>query len=362
MKKVLFILDDLGGGGAERVFVNIANGFAANNISVAFLLGEKTGTYLNILNPAIPVMEVGGRSLLKYLIAFPRIFKKDKYTHIFTASHYISTAAIVSKKITRIPAKIYLTHHYSHPATRQLKHVKGDIILKLIHFFITPHADKIIAVSKGSLDWLRKFSRHPLPQATFIYNPIFDDGIYSLAAEPVNFPIAIKDKIVLMSVGRLAEQKDPVTLIEAFCIFKKNSPNAVLCMLGIGPLQGMLENYIRKHNLSDSVFLIGFEANPYKWIQKCDVFILSSIFEGFGNVLVEAMALGKTVVSTNCPSGPSEILNEGEFGYLCAVKNPLELSNTISKAVAFPLNKEMLQKNSQQYAIGEIVTKYIDIL
>lgn len=362
MKKILFILDDLNGGGAERVFVNIANGFAANSLTVEFLVGIKRGVYLNLLNPAITLTEVGGTSLLKYIAAFPQIFNKNNYTHIFTASHYISTAAILAKKITRVPAQIYLTHHYAHPQSRGLKHLKGDVILKLIHFLFTPSANKIIAVSKGSLQWLRKFSNHRLRQGLFIYNPVFDNTIYSLAAEEVNFPVAVRDKIVLLSVGRLAEQKDHLTLIKAFEIFKQTQANTVLFILGTGPLQLMLQNYIERQQLSSCVFLIGFEANPYKWMARCDVFILSSIFEGFGNVLVEAMAFGKTVVSTDCPFGPAEVLNDGELGYLCPVSDPERMALSIAKAIQKPIDSVILSQSAQQYRINEIVKKYIEIL
>lgn len=362
MKKVLFVLDDLGGGGAERVFVNIANGFAANKIEVEFLVGIKKGVYINLLNRSIPLMEVGGTSLKHYLKAFPKIFREKKYTHIFTASHYISTAAIVVKKLTKVPAQIYLTHHYAHPQARGLKHLKGDTILRLIHFLFTPAADKIIAVSKGSLQWLRKFSYHRLRQGSHIYNPVFDETIFALAAEAVAFPVSVNDMMVLLSVGRLAEQKDHLTLIKAFQIFKQTHGNAVLFILGTGPLQSMLQNYIQQQQLTGSVFLIGFEANPYKWMARCDVFVLSSIFEGFGNVLVEAMALGKTVVSTDCPSGPAEILNNGQLGYLCPVGNPAALSDAIAKAIASPIDKELVQQSSRQYTIEAIVKKYIDIL
>ena len=212
------------------------------------------------------------------------------------------------------------------------------------------------------MEWLRKFSHHQLQQGTFIYNPVFDDTIYSLAAEHVNFPIAIKNKIILLSVGRLAEQKDHLTLIKAFCIFKQTHANAVLFILGSGPLQSMLENYIKEHELSSYVFLMGFEPNPYKWMARCDVLILSSIFEGFGNVLVEAMALGKTVVSTNCPSGPEEILNKGKFGYLCPVKDPAEMATSIARAIQTPINRDILIQSTYQYRISEIVKKYIEIL
>jgi glycosyltransferase involved in cell wall biosynthesis len=362
MIKVLFILDDLGGGGAERVFVNIANGFTANNILVEFLVGEKKGVYLGILNSSIPINEVGGTSLGKYLATFPQIFKENNYTHIFTASHYASSAAIISKKITRDKAKIYVTHHYSLPASRPLQYLKGDMLLKCIHFFITPYADKIIAVSKGSLEWLRKFGHHKFRQGTYIYNPVYDENIYSLSKEQVNFPVDIKDKIVLLNVGRLAEQKDHLTLIKAFTIFKESHPNAILFILGTGPLQSMLENYIKKNHLSSCVFLIGFEANPYKWMARCNVFILSSIYEGFGNVIVEAMALGKTVVSTDCPSGPAEILLDGKLGYLCNPNDPSEMSKSIEKAFQMPFNSATLIQSTYQYSIKETVKRYIEIL
>jgi hypothetical protein len=189
MHKVLFILNDLDGGGAEKVFVNIANGFVGNGIKTEFLLGKKRGVYLDILHPSIPVSELGSISFLGYLKGFNVFFKKNKYTHIFTASSYPSAAAIIVKKTLRLQTKIYLTHHYSLPKSRKLRYFAGDVILKTIHFFITPHADKIIAVSEGSLAWLRRFSRHKLSQAICIYNPVFDDSIYSCGCYGENYII-----------------------------------------------------------------------------------------------------------------------------------------------------------------------------
>lgn len=362
MKRVLFILNDFGGGGAERVFVNIANNFFENNIEVEFLVGEKNGVYLNILNSSISVTEIGGRSFSKYLQKLPKILRKNNYSHIFTASHYVSSAAIISKKITGIAAKIYVTHHFSYPRLRELKYLKGDTILKLIHFFITPFADKIIAVSEGSLQWLRTFSHRKLPQGICIYNPVFDETIYSLSKAKTNFPVDINGKIVLLSVGRLAEQKDHLTLIKAFSIFNMKNKNAVLFILGTGALQPKLENCIKELHLSSFVFLIGFEANPYKWIANCDVLVLPSLFEGFGNVIVEAMALGKTVVSTNCPSGPAEILQDGALGYLCPVKDPIAMSAAIEEAIELPIKKETLIEAANKYKTKSIVKEYMAIL
>lgn len=362
MAKILFILNDLGGGGAERVFVNLANGFANNNISVQFLVGKKQGVYLDLLNKLIPVGEVGGMSFYKYLRVLPNTFKKNKYSHVFTASDYASAAAILAKKISGTSAKIYLTHHYNLPAGRSLKYWKGDFVVKLIHRFITPSADKIIAVSNGSLAWLRSFSNHKLMQGMSIYNPVFDDTIYTLAKETADYPVDITGKIILVSAGRLEEQKDQLTLIKAMGILKKTYPKIVLFILGTGPLQALLQQHILQNDLQKNVYLVGFQVNPYKWMDGCNVFVMSSISEGFGNVLVEAMALGKTVVSTDCPSGPAEILNNGELGYLCPVSNPEKLAISIAEAIKKPFDSNILIQSAQQYRISEIVKRYIEIL
>jgi len=362
MKNVLFILNDLKGGGAERVFVNIANGFHQNNIPVSFLVGKKEGVYINLLNPTISIAETGSSTFYSFLKSFPAIFKKQQYTHIFTASDYASAAAILTKKLTGISAKIMVTHHYNLPANRALKHWKGDWIAKLIHLFVFPGADKIIAVSKGSLAWLRKHSNNNLNQAINIYNPVFDDSIYKQANESVNFPIDTNGKIILVNAGRLEEQKDQLTLLTAFSILKKSNPAFVLFILGDGPLQQQLESSIDEHHLQQDIFLMGFDSNPYKWMAACQVFVSCSISEGFGNVLAEAMALGKTIVSTDCPSGPAEILQNGALGYLCPVQDPAALAATILKAVNSPMDPSLLKAASQQYTIDEIVKQYIEIL
>jgi glycosyltransferase involved in cell wall biosynthesis len=187
---------------------------------------------------------------------------------------------------------------------------------------------------------------------------VFDDSIYPLAEEKVNFPIDITGKIILLrcrEVGR--SKKIKLRFSKQFIAFKQANPNSVLFILGTGPLQSTLQNFIKENELSASVFLMGFQSNPYKWMAACDVFILSSICEGLPTVLVEAMALGKTVVSTNCPAGPDELLKGGELGYLCPVKDPKALSDAISKAVASPFNKDHIKESSQQYTVSAIVKK-----
>lgn len=361
MKSVLFVLPDLGGGGAERVFVNIANGFVANGIAVELLLGIKDGVYFEILNPSIPVHELGTRSFAGYLKKLPSFLKANIYTHIFTTSDYLNISLIMLKKRYKLTPLIILNQQYSTPVFRSLLVLKEDIILTIIHRFFTHRADKIVAASNDGLKWLKKKSKNSLPQAVVINNPVFDESIYTMATEKLDLPSITEGKKILLNIGRLVRQKDQATLIKAFK-FLPNPQDFALIILGVGAELEPLKKLVEKLSLQSNVFLAGFDTNPYRWINCCDLFVLSSVNEGFGNVIVEAMALGKTVVSTDCPTGPGEILKNGQFGYLSKVGDPEALAKTIVTAINAPFKRDVLIEESARYKSQNIIRKFIHIL
>ena len=361
MKKVLFVLPNLGGGGAEKVFVNIANGFVENGIEAELLLGKKEGVYFDILNPSIPVHELGTSSFRGYLKRLPSFLKKNVYTHIFTTSDYLNVSLILIKKLYRLTPVIVLNQQYSSPSFRSVSLLKEDLILAVIHRFFTPRADKIVAASDDGLKWLQKKSGKKLKHAVVIYNPVYDESIYLKAMEKLPLPFNVDGKKILLNVARLVKQKDQVTLINAFNILP-DKENYILVILGVGAEEPALRNLISKLQLEKNIFLPGFDVNPYRWINRCDLFVLSSINEGFGNVLVEAMALGKTIVSTDCPTGPREILKNGQFGYLSKVRDHQALAKTIVTAINAPLTAAVLIDESDQYKNENIISRFIHIL
>lgn len=361
-KKVLFVLNNLEGGGAEKMMVKIMNGFVLNDIQVHLTLGKKSGIHMNSVHHTISINEAGGQSFFIYLRYFLQLFKSSNYTHVFTIGYQTSSAALFAKKLSSSKTKIYSTHHFAYPARRPLKYWKGDMLLKMHYYFLFPSADKIIAVSKGALAWLKKFSGRKLPQGIVIYNPAVDDSIRQKAAEPFSLPVQAQGKKILLTVGRLNVEKDHSTLLRAFANYNLKYPLSILIIVGEGPLKDNLAQQIKQLGLQQDVLLFGFQENPYKWMAACDVFILSSQFEGFGNVLAEAMSLGKTIVSTNCPVGPAEILDNGKFGYLCPVADPIAMAEAIEKAIEYPLEKEMLVNASRSFHLEIALEEYLQTL
>jgi glycosyltransferase involved in cell wall biosynthesis len=360
-KRVLLLLQDLAGGGAERVFVNIANGLANRGFHVDLALGEKVGVYFELLNRDIHVVEIGACSFREYLKNLPALFRETNPTHVMVAGDIVCAATAVVKKLKNFSFQFILTHHYASPKFRSVKLLKEDILLGAIHTLLAPVADTVVAVSEGTKAWLQRSSFNRVRNIQVIYNPVLTDDIYQRARELLQLPGPPTPRRVLVNIGRLSRQKDQATLIRAFA---KNGlrEKCVLYILGIGPEEAALRALIVRLKLEQDVFLVGYDKNPYRWLARCDVFVLSSINEGFGNVLVEAMAFGKTVVSTDCPSGPEEILRDGAFGYLCEPGNPQALADAIGRGLERPMPAESIVQESRRYHVDNIIGQYAALL
>ena len=361
-KKILFILQNFEGGGAERVFIHIANGFYEQGYEVSFLLGNKTGVYFDLVNPDIRILELKAKSLFSYLLKLPTIFKRNNYSHIFTASDNISIAAVIIKKFTRVKPVIICTLHYNlHFMLSLLPWANRQWVRLSNKYFIT-HADKLVAVSMGVAEGFKKGTCKQVVQLQTIYNPVFDEEIYVKATKPVTEDLFNSGKKTLLTVGRLSKQKNQQCLLKAFSKLVQTDKNIQLIILGIGPLERELKKLTADLDLMDSVHFLGFKQNPFNYIQRSDLFVLSSLFEGLPTVIIESMALGINVVSTNCFSGPAEILGEGKLGWLCSVNDADDLAEKIIKALEKPKQREELINAAQQYNTKNIIRHYMDIV
>lgn len=227
-------------------------------------------------------------------------------------------------------------------------------------------ADKIIAITSGiKKDLIRNYD---VNRRLFeiIYNPLDIDDIEhksNIKLEDDIFNNIIGKKIV--SVGRLAPVKDHKTLIKAFSLVLQKNNEFNLVILGCGELENELNDLIVELNLQNKVFLLGFKDNPYNYMKKCDLYVMSSINEGFPHTLVEAMHLKIPVISTNCKTGPKDILKNNRYGYLVPVSDYEAMAKKIDKLINSEkrLNKKVnsAYKRTLEYKADKIIKKYDDI-
>lgn len=200
--------------------------------------------------------------------------------------------------------------------------LKKNIIMRLVPVLYR-FADNIIANSSELAEDLERITGR---EVSVIYNPTVNERLLSLSQEViVEKWFEQAKRPVIIAVGRLSLQKDFTTLISAFAELKCTH-DATLVILGVGDEEVRLNELIKSHNLESSVIMPGFIENPYKFMKAADLFVLSSIYEGLPNVLIEALALGTNVISTACKSGPTEILSDGAFGQLVPVADGHALS------------------------------------
>jgi len=360
--KLALFLPSLRGGGAERVMVNLARGFAERGLRVDLVLAKAEGPYLSQVPQSVRVVDLKSKRVLYSLPGLVRYLRRERPKALLSAMDHTNVVALWAKKLAGVPARAVVSvHSTTSIATKRAKNIRGRIMPLFIRKFY-PWADAVVAVSKGVAKDLAEITGLPEERIRVIYNPVITPELFAKAEEPMDHPwFHPGEPPVILGIGRLTEAKDFPTLIRAFALVRKERP-ARLMILGEGEERPKLEALVRKLGLEKDVALPGFVDNPYKYMKRAALFVLSSRWEGFGNVLVEAIACSTPVVSTDCPSGPREILEDGRYGKLVPVSNPQALATAILETFANPTEKSVLKERVQTFRIHDIAQQYLDLL
>ena len=233
-------------------------------------------------------------------------------------------------------SKLILSEHTTLSISRVHEFNASKFTLSLSIAIFYRLANNIIAVSNGVAADLSSIGFLKRKKIKVIYNPAsFGDKNISNHKSPNNKDLWLPDaKFRFLGVGSLKKQKNFRNLLNAFNLLDEEILRySQLIILGEGPERDDLESYIYEHNLEDRVSLLGYKSDPYPWFNSASVFVLSSSWEGFGNVIVEAMECRLPIVSTDCPHGPREILDDGKHGILVEVDNPNALAEGMMSAI-----------------------------
>ncbi len=402
--RVAFLLDSLEGGGVQRMTLALARELAARGHAVDLLVCRAEGSLLgavpdgvrlvllpaqrrlpvhrllqlgtqrgSLLGPALPVLPVllaRPHWTLRHLNALLRHLARERPAALLAATPRLNLLAAWACRLAGGRIRVLVSERTA--PTQNLgsgnKWRKRALLPGLMRRAYG-QADAVVAVSDGVADDLARVTGLPRGRIRTIYNPVVGPELEALSREPVAHPwLAPGQPPVVLSVARLTMQKDLPTLLRAFALLRAGRA-ARLLILGdlptperteakIAELRGLAERL----GVGAEVELPGFVANPYAWMARASLFALSSAWEGFGNVLVEAMACGCPVVSTDCPSGPAEILAGGRYGPLVPVRDPDALAAAMLRTLAAPPERAELAARADQFSVDHAADSYERLL
>jgi glycosyltransferase involved in cell wall biosynthesis len=346
--------------------VNLINEMVRKNIDAELVVADRSGELLSEVRDDVEIYSLDFNiDTYPLPLSFPKLIRyldsSDTDIVLSLMKHANITAALATNISNQNPCLILSERNHLSKALEQESYFKRKII-KILMENLYPTSNHIIPISKGVSDDLHNSISIKKDDTTVIYNPAVSDDIYEKAKERVTHSWFQPDQSpIILGVGRLRKQKDFKTLLRSFEIVRKNR-ECRLIILGEGPQRQELESLAKKLNISDDIYMPGNVNNPYKYMNNSDVFVLSSAWEGFGNVVVEALACGCPVVSTDCPSGPSEILSKGEFGTLVPVGDYTEMANSIINVLDSNIEEGKLIERSEKFHPSNITDKYLKVM
>lgn len=324
-KKVMFFIYRLSYGGAARTIMNIVNHLDRNKFEPILVTLNYTFAYEQYLKNDVELVKLDTKRLRSSIVPLAKLIQKEQPHILFSTIPNYNIIATLAKLISRTKTKVIV---------REAAFLgrEDKINLKLRFYgFIYKFSKKVIALSQGVKENLVERYRVQRDKIEVIYNPVDLAYINKAKKEAIDdeyVSIFSTKRKVIVTAGRLVKEKDQQTLLRAFQqVVSKVECNLVL--LGEGELEHNLKKLAKELNIEDYVYFIGFQQNPYKYFYQADVFALTSLTEGFGHVLVEAMATNTPVVSTRCAPGGEEVLENGVYGKMCEVGDSKEIAESL---------------------------------
>ena len=353
-------------GGVERMRTHLADAFLRRGYSTSIVVARCDGHWGRHL-PDIPegasLVDLKADGFKAWLSGFADYLSREKPKVVIAAMETAGVIALWARRRTGVDTRIVVSSHIevSRHVKRDWHYAKRVALSYLIRRFYR-QADGIVAVSNAVADDLACFAHQPRDRITVINNPVVNDGLRRAAEEPVDHPwLADDSSPLILGVGRLTEQKDFATLLKALALVREHRP-ARLMILGEGEEKAALEALAASLGLEDHVQMPGFVANPFTYMAKSSVLALSSLWEGLPGVVIQALACGCPVVSTDCAGGVREILEDGAYGRLVPVGDHGAMAEAILETLDRPAEPRLLLERAADFHVDKITERYLDLM
>ncbi len=359
--RLALYLPSLRGGGAERVMVELSNGFVARGLAVDLLLANTEGPFLGDVTASVRVVDLGAQRVASSLPGLVRYLRRERPCAMLSALNHANVIALLARRLAGGRTRLVVSEHSHLSLSMKAESSRRGRLMPWFMRYAYPWADGVVAVSAGVADDLARVIALPRQSITVIYNPVVGEATLSGANAALDHPwFAPGEPPVVLGVGRLTAVKDFSLLLRAFAKVRKMRPLRLM-ILGEGELRPELEALARQMGIGADVALPGFQANPLVYMRRAALFVLSSRFEGLGNALIEAMACGTPVVSTDCPSGPAEILEGGRWGRLAPVGDAEALAEAMLATLAETQHPDVAHR-ARDFGVDRAVDGYLRVL
>ena len=360
-KKITLFANSLQGGGTEKICVALANGFINRGVNVELLvLSLREAKYEQELDRKVKLINLDRAHARSSFVAVARYILKNKPSKILVFGHQLTVLLVFLRRFLFLNIRIIARN--SNTLSQKFIQAKSFWHKHVVRFFIRifyRYVDHIIAQSCGMANDLVSNFGLKRSQISVINNPstlpIGDIGRKTISSGE-------KDGREILYVGRLSYRKANHFLIDAFALCLKHKPNLTLRLVGDGPSEEDLRTQVQHLGIGDKVIFEGFINDVASFYSNADVTVLTSLCEGFPNVLVESISLGTPVVSFDCPSGPSEIIIDGLNGYLTKYLDADDLAKKITDALNRKWDREKIKNSAVKFDSNFIIDKYLKLI
>lgn len=342
------------------MMLNLAHEWVKAGDQVDIVLAKGSGDYMDLIPSAARLVDLGKRRTLAAIPALRSYLTRERPDGLLSGLVHVNVAALIASRYIASGTRIVISERNTPSRDR----ATPSLAMKAGYFLapkLYPKADAITAVSAGVADDMQTTLKIPRDRIKVINNPVIHERIAIQAAETFEHRWIGGSEPVLLAAGRLEPQKNYPNLLKAFSLLRA-SHKAKLLILGKGNQRDNLLRLASDLGIADHIDFLGFCSNPYAVMARADLFVLSSDWEGSPNVLVEAMFCGTPVVSTDCPSGPSETLDGGRYGALVKMNDPQGLAAALASTLDAPPSAEILRNRAMEWSAKTSAQSYRDLL
>lgn len=350
------------GGGAQRDMVLLCNALAAKGISIVILVVRNEGPLRSLLDPSVRTIEIPGRRIRYAIPGLRRLIRTLAPRLVISSESNLNLCSLAAVRLLpRASRPRLVLREVGSPSVAQERdpYLQNRIAYRILRYLYR-YADKVITLTKGARQDLAQ--NFLVPERTISWMP-----------SNAVVPPAVADRLarwdgetgresnLIVCIGRLSPEKDHRTLLRAMTLIGPSRPWR-LAVVGDGPERAALEAFVRDNGLSKRTIFTGYVSDPFAWMMRARVAVCSSVYEGLCNAIIEALACGTPVVSTDCPYGPREILQDGRFGTLVPVGDARAMASAVEVALDQDVDRKILMQRGFNYTADRAAAALLDIV